>query len=137
VSFDAYLQFFHGGAASGVSRHLIEESFAPRIAEKHSNLLRVRYGPCDECAVFLKPLGDSDELIHFLTIERPCGDERLWQDVLSMLRLGNGVLYFPGGRPMMADIATAEHLPTAMLAALGEPVVVDGPVNILELIRAG
>jgi hypothetical protein len=104
--------------------------------EKHSNFLRVRYGPCDECVVFLNPLGDSDELIHFLTIERPCRDERLWLDVLSILRLGNGVLYFPGGSPVMVDILAAEHLPSAMLASLGEPVLVDGPWDILELIRA-
>lgn len=85
--------------------------------------------------MFLQPLGDGSELVHSLTIERPCGDKQLWLDVISTLRLGNGVLYFPGGKPLIADPSTARHLPDDMLEALGEPSVVEGPKDILDYMK--
>ena len=124
------------GAASGVLRGLVEGVFASNVQEQSSSLLRVRYGSNDDCVVQLQPLSYGSELVHFLTFERPCLDEQLWRDVITTLHLGNGVLYFPGGRPLVTDVSVAQHMPGDMLEALGEPAAIAGPNDIIHHIRS-
>jgi hypothetical protein len=136
MSFEVYVQFFQNGTASGVPRGLVKEVFTANLDEQSTNSLRVQCGPNDECMVQLQPLSDGSELIHFLTIERPCLDEQLWRDVISTLHLGNGVLYFPGGRPLVTDVSVALHIPGDMLDALGEPIAVAEPNDIILHLRS-
>ena len=50
--------------------------------------------------------------------------------------LGNVVLYFPGDSPpLVRGESVAQHLPSEMVEAVGDPVRVSNAAEILEWIR--
>ena len=70
-------------------------------------------------------------------ISRPCADIRLWNALAEILRLGNAVLFFPGGQhPLIAAPSVKQHLPPDMIEALGEPLIISTGAEILKQVRA-
>jgi hypothetical protein len=108
-------------------------------SETESELDRwsVRYGPYDHCEICVSALSSDPNLLEGLTVSRPCGDIRLWNALLEILRLGNVTLYVPGdAAPLVASVGAGTHTPRDMVEATGEPRVVTSSREIMEAIRA-
>jgi hypothetical protein len=61
---------------------------------------------------------------------------RLWEALLTVLRLGPAVLYFPGDAPpLVASFAAGDQLPTDMVEAMGRPWVVMSAEEIVRVIK--
>ncbi len=139
MSFEVYLQSFSEHEPSGMSRSSIREVFAPFIVDDADpNYLKIEYDAMNSCWLHLTPLNGSSDCIHSMSIQRPCGDSRLWESVLRLMNLGNLVFYFPGDSPpLVTDESVAGHLPPDMIDTLGQPVCVESHDQILEYIRTG
>ena len=93
------------------------------------------YDDANSCHVHVT---QRDNSIQALTVDRPCGDGRLWDSIYRVLQLGPWVLYFPSPKPplVMADAVHAEQLPADMRDALGSVRQVRSGKEIQELIRS-
>jgi hypothetical protein len=137
VSFDLYIQSFENGEPAGISRSAIRNAFRGALSEAEQDYWQLTYGPNESCALMLSPLAHLAEQIHNITVAGPCSNHLLWQSIAELLAVGNTVLYFPGGRgPLLLHPAVASHLPEAMLAALGQPIVVGSGADIAHQISA-
>jgi hypothetical protein len=97
---------------------------------------RVRYDDLNSCDVSVTLLASDPTLLASLCVFRPCGDLRLWDALLAVMRLGPVVLYFPGDSPpLVASEAASEQLPADMVEAMGQPRVVRSAQEILEAIK--
>ena len=124
MSFDLYVQSFRNGASWGVSRQRIREVFGSHLTEVQPNYWTLRYDGATFCNLDLTA-HDDETMVEGFSVHRPCGDERLWEALASVLGMGNIVLYFPGGRaPLVASSGVTEHLPPDLIEALGQPLVV-------------
>jgi hypothetical protein len=137
VSFDVYLQVFDNGEASGIPRDRVRDAFgAAFVTDSASGSWRVQYDAQNSCDVYLN-LDAGAGMLQGLSINRPCGDIRLWHALATILSLGNVVLYFPGCKaPLIANVNVRQHLPLDMIEALGEPMVLTSGAEILREIQA-
>jgi hypothetical protein len=137
MSFDIYLQVFDKGEFAGISRDRVRDALGANfIAESAADRWKVQYDAKNHCDVYLS-LDGGGAMLQGLSINRPCGDLRLWDALAAILALGNVVLYFPGCKaPLVANSDARQHLPVDMIAALGEPVIVRSGAEILREIEA-
>jgi hypothetical protein len=137
MSFELFLQCFDRGEPAGIPRVAIRSCFPIREADSELNRWSVRYDDTNSCEVYVDALSSDPDLVAGLMISRPCGDVRLWNALLAIMRLGRVTLYFPGGdEPLIASPETVPHLPPSMVEALGEPRVVTSGQEILDSVLA-
>jgi hypothetical protein len=136
VSFDVYLQVFENRESAGISRDSVRDAFgAVFVSEPELDRWEVQYDAQNTCDVYLSSHGTT--MLEGLSINRPCGDLRLWDALASILALGNVVLYFPGCKaPLIADLNVRQHLPHDMIKALGEPIIAGRGAEILREVHA-
>ncbi len=132
-----FLQVFDQGESAGISCDRVRDAFgAAFVTESEPNRWKVLYDAQNSCDVYLG-LDGSAGTLQGLSINRPCGDLRLWEALAAILALGNVVLYFPGCRaPVIGNLNARQHLPLDMIEALGEPIVAASGAEILREIRA-
>ena len=137
MSFDVFLQVFDQGESAGISCDRVRDAFgAAFVTESEPNRWKVLYDAQNSCDVYLGLDGGAG-MLQGLSINRPCGDLRLWEALASILALGNVVLYFPGCRaPVIGNLNARQHLPLNMIEALGEPIVAASGAEILREIQA-
>jgi len=137
MSFDVYLVSFADHQPSGVPRTLVREAFAEHVRWDNEDLAWTQFTSKDDCSIGLSALKSDPSRISCISINRPLADERLWNSLHQILRLGNVALFFPGGRvPLIADASVADHLPPDMFDSLGAPIVVTSGREIVEQIRS-
>jgi hypothetical protein len=68
-------------------------------------------------------------------VERPCGDARLWEALIAVLRMKQVVMFWPGGPPIVSDESVASKLPKNMTDAIGAAVPVSSAGDLLRLLR--
>jgi hypothetical protein len=88
------------------------------------------------CAIYVRGYPSREDKLGFLTIDRPCGDMRLWESVLAVLRMGHVVLYFPGGPPLVADEAVGAAMPSDEVELMGLPRCVQSAQEIVSIIQS-
>jgi hypothetical protein len=131
MSFEVFVQAFEHGEPAGISIARVKEIFAPFLTEHGPGHWRLHYDDENYCDVRFGPLENDGEILHHLTVFRPCADDRLWEALAAVLKLGNVALYFPGCHaPLVAFESVAQHLPNEMIEALGEPVCVSNGQDI-------
>jgi hypothetical protein len=136
MSFELFMQCFDHGEPAGLPREAIRTLFPVVAAESEPDCWIVRYDDENSCDISVTPLTADETLMESLCVNRPCADERLWDALLSVMRLGAVVLYFPGDAPpLVASEAAGEHLPADMVEAMGPPCVVSSIEEILEIIK--
>jgi hypothetical protein len=137
MSFDLFLQVFDQGELTRISRDRVRDAFgAAFVTESEPDRWKVLYDPQNSCDVYLSVDGSAG-MLQGLSINRPCGDLRLWDALAYILALGNVVLYFPGCRaPVIGNVNSRQHLPLDMIEALGEPIVVRSGAEILREVQA-
>lgn len=113
------------------------ERLFPIIASNsEENRWHVRYDELNSCDIFVQPHLTGPSEIAGLCVMRPCSHPALGDALFDVLKLGNVVLYFPGGsHPLVADESTAEHIPKDMLNSLGRCKLVTAGRQILAKIR--
>ena len=136
MSFAVFLQCFERGEPSGVPRAAIRPLFPVDEADSEPDDWAVRYDDLNSCRVGVTALASDPTLVESLCVYRPCGDPRLWEALLAILRLGPVALYFPGNAPpLVANEAAGDELPADMVRAMGRPRVVQSGQEIVEIIR--
>jgi hypothetical protein len=137
LSFEVYVQGFKRGEPAGVPRSAVRALFPVVEAESEPGYWSIRYDHLNSCHVAVSALPADPALVQSLCVVRPCGDPRLWDALLALLRLGPLTLYSPGeGPPLVASEATGEQLPADMVEALGAPRVVRSGSEILAAIES-
>jgi hypothetical protein len=135
MGFEVYLQCFGESEQRGISRAAIRSLF-PIIEEKsEADYWRIKYDDTNSCNIGVAALPSNKEMLKSLFVDRPCGDLRLWEGLLSVLRMGSVVIFWPGSPPIVADDATAAKLPKAMSDAMGQPRPVRSADELLHLLR--
>jgi hypothetical protein len=137
VSFDLFIRFYDHGAPAGIALEDVRAAFAPYISSSDATHLALEYDVANGSYVHLKPHPNNADATVAIAVNRPCGDMRLWDSLARVLRLGNAVLFFPGGaNPMVGSTDAVPHLPRDMIETLGNPVVVASGKAILALVHA-
>jgi hypothetical protein len=137
MSFQVYLQSFRDGAPAGIPRDAVRTAFGRFIHETEPSFWTARYDAENSCEIAVTMLKGDQQLVHQLCVERPCGDERLWDALAAILKLGTVVLYCPGDAPpLVAAQSVVGHLPQDMVEALGLPVCVQNGKEIARHIEA-
>lgn len=135
MSFDLYISFFEHGEPRGVPITAVRAAFGGFLSEGDGDEWRVDYGGICFSHVYVTS-DDGGQMLSSLSVNRPVKDPRLWVSLLEVLRLGNGVLYYPGGSAgLVGSEATIEHLPEGMADALGGVRCVQQPEEIVEQIE--
>ncbi len=119
MGFEVFVQCFGETQHSGISRDAVRSLFPIVEAESKPDLWRVRYDPENSCLLYVSSLGSTPQRLKSLCVERPCGDLRLWEALLAILRMGSIVIFWPGGPPVVSDDAIAANLPADVTAAFG------------------
>jgi hypothetical protein len=136
MSCDIRLQCFRDGEPAGIPWTALLLLFPVQTAESTPELWRIRYDEDNSCEIALSPLPLNESFIQSLCVHRPCRDDRLWQALFTVLRMGHAILYFSGGaQPLAADESAAAHLPPGMVEALGFPRCIKSGLEIRQVVE--
>jgi hypothetical protein len=136
MGFEIFFQCFAGGQSAGIPRATLRELFPVVEQESDRDHWRIRYGPEDSSTIGVTPDESDAELISAFYIDRPCGAAHLWEAVLSVLRMGSVMLFFPGEGPVLVGSERAvADLPPEVIETMGPPRCVKSTQEILDAIR--
>jgi hypothetical protein len=135
MGFDVFVQCFGASERTGISRAAVRALFPIIAEESKPDYWRVRYDDKESCHIGVIPLPSDKEMLKHLYVERPCRDSRLWEALISVLRMGSVVMFWPGGPPVVSDDGVASNLPKDMTHAIGPARSVSNPEDILRLLR--
>jgi hypothetical protein len=136
LSFEVFVQCFERGEPAGVPRAAVRPLFPVVEGESEPDYWAVRYDDLNSRHIGVRPLASEASLVESLCVHRPCGDARLWDTLLAVLRLGSLVLYYPGNAPpLVASESVWKHLPADMVEAMGPPRTVRSGQEIVEAIQ--
>jgi hypothetical protein len=132
MSFDLFVIFFGETEREGISRERVRKLFP--IVEKESDSSRwsIRYDARNHSEVHP---GNDAVTLKGLSVNRPCGELRLWRASHSILQMGQVFLCWPGGPPVVASDSVAAALPANVKESLGRAHIVKSGEEILELVR--
>ncbi len=135
MGFEVFMECFGETQHSGISRDAVRSLFPVVETESEPDHWRVRYDAKDSCLVCVTPLASDPRRLRSLYVDRPCGDLRLWEALLSILRMGSIVIFWPGGPPVISGDATAANLPADVTAALGPARCVRSAEELLRTVQ--
>jgi hypothetical protein len=135
MSFEVYLQCFGESERSGLSRAAVRSLFPVIEEESESDYWRVRYNNENSCYIGVTAVASDKGMLKSLYVDRPCGDLRLWQGLISVLQMGSVVIFWPGGPPVVADDAVDANLPKDVTDGLGRPISVRSAEELLRLVQ--
>jgi hypothetical protein len=135
VGFEVFMECFGEMQHLGISRQAVRSLFSIVEAESKPDHWRVCYDAKDSCLVCVTPLASDPHRLKSLYVDRPCGDLRLWEALLSILRMGSIVMFWPGGPPVVSDDAIATNLPADVTAALGPAKSVRSAEELLRAVQ--
>jgi hypothetical protein len=133
MGFEVFMECFGETQHRGISRDAVRSLFPIVEAESKPDHWRVRYDVENYCLVCVTPLASDPQKLKSLYVDRPCGDLKLWGALLSILRMGSVVMFWPGGSPVVSGDAIAANLPVDVTAALGPA---KSMLSAEELLRA-
>jgi len=137
MSFELYLFCYEKGQPSGIPEPAVRGLFPILEGKSEPNLWHVYYDSENTCEVAITPASGDPARIESLCIHRPCGDIRLFDSLLAILRMGSVILVFPGLESYLAaSEAVCADIPKEMLESMGQPRLVHSGQEILEVIRS-
>ena len=135
MSFDLFVGSFIDGKPSRFPTEVVRSAFAAFIkqVEPTCYVLQFSNDEHDQSVLFVDTQAHD---VDSFSISRPSGDLRLFEGLLTVLRLRGLVLYLPGDcPPLVGNQETAEHLPPSMIEALGVPHMLTSAANIPQYIK--
>lgn len=120
MSFELFVQFFVDGQPSSVRRDALRALFPVVDGESEPNHWEVRYDERNWCSIDVKAAPGKKGRIEAFAIVRPCTDSRLWRAIVDAMRMGNGVMLFPGNPgAIVATADAAKELPSELVKGMG------------------
>ena len=135
MSFEVYIQCFGRSELTGIPRDAVRILFPVLEAEPKHDRWKIRYDEKNSCHISVDPLPSNAKMLISLCVERPCGHEKLWEALISVLRMGDVVMFWPGGPPVVSGADIASRLPEEFIAGIGPAVAVQRADEILQLLR--
>jgi len=132
MSFDLFVSRFRGGEPALFQLSVLVKTIAPFVVETAPQWFELRFAKNDVCTIFADT---SAEEIDGFNVNRPCADIRLYEALLTVLKVPGLVLVMPGEcPPLIGDAETAGHLPPDIVEALGKPALLQSASEILQRI---
>jgi hypothetical protein len=122
MGFEVFVGWYENGQPARVHFSAVHAAFGGAAAHPEADGFCVRYGPADESYVYATR--GVDGAVDHLMIARPCGADGLWDGIVAVMRLGNGLCYWPPGACAVASLDTVPHVPEDMGKGLGMPQLV-------------
>ena len=135
MGFEVYVQCFGESEGTGISRAAVRSLFPVIPAESQPDFWLVRYDDKNSCHVGVVPIPSDKEKLKSLCVERPCADSRLWDALISILRMGSVVMFWPGSPPVVSGDGVASNLPKEMTNVIGQARSVGSAEEILRLLK--
>lgn len=133
MGFELYLNCFGAAEHTGIPRIALRSLFPIVEEESEPDYWRIRYDSANSCHIGVTAIPSAADMIGSLYVDRPCGHPLLWEALISVLRMGQVVMFWPGGPPVVAGDAT--DLPASTIASLGPPRSVTSAGELLRLVR--
>lgn len=123
---------FVDGNPSGIDEAKVRAAFGSDLRETESpSCWRVTYGSENEgCDIYYDRDEHDSRMISSMMINRPVADMRLWDSLYQIMLLGNVIMFWPDGGPLVANRNVIPHLPPDVIEGLGEPDVIDRASDI-------
>ena len=135
MGFEVYVQCFGESEGTGISRAAVRSLFPVIPAESQPDFWFARYDEKNACHIGVVAIPSDKEMLKSLCVERPCADSRLWEALISILRMGSVVMFWPGGPPVVSDESVASNLPKEMTNVIGQARSVGSAEEILRLLK--
>jgi hypothetical protein len=135
MGFEVYVQCFGESERTGISKAAVRSLFPVVAEESEPDYWRVRYDDKNSCHIGVVSLPSDRGMLKSFYLERPCADPRLWEAVVSVLRMGSVVMFWPGSPPVVSDDRVAASLPEDMTREIGAAKSVSNPEDIFRLLR--
>jgi hypothetical protein len=135
MGFEVYARCFGKSERMGISRAAVRSLFPVIEEESERDHWRVRYDDHNSCDIGVTAVTTDKEMLKSLFVYRPCGDLRLWEALISLLRMGSVVIFWPGGPPVVFDDVVASCLPKDMTDAIGPSRSVCSAEELLRLVQ--
>jgi hypothetical protein len=135
MGFEVYVQCFGESERTGISRTVVRSLFPIIAEESEPDYWRVRYDDKNSCHVGVVALPSDQNMLKSICVERPCADARLWEALISVLRMGSVVMFWPGSPPVVSDDAVASNLPEGMTRVIGPARSICSADDLLRLLH--
>jgi hypothetical protein len=135
VGFEVYVQCFGETEKTGISRTAVRALFPIVAEESQPDYWRVRYDDKNACHIGAIALPSDEKMLKSIVVERPCGESKLWDALISVMKMGSVVMFWPGGPPVVCDGAVASNLPPEMTNVMGAAKPVHSGEEILRLLK--
>jgi hypothetical protein len=132
MSFDVFVQCYGETAKSGLPRERILSMFPISKQDSDRECWVVKYDELNSSDIYVD--AESPGIKHFM-VSHPAEDIRFWGALLAILQMGSVVMFWPGSPPLVAHKSDLEPLPEEMIEALGEPISIERPEQIFELLK--
>src|SRR4051794_20414369 len=96
MSLDVFVDAYNNGAPAGIPSGAVRAIFGRFVTEIDMTCWRLRYDDANFCDLYLEVDPHEPSKISGFMISGPCADERLWDALASVLKLGAVVLHFEG-----------------------------------------
>jgi hypothetical protein len=138
MGFEAFVQCFKDGDFDTIPMDPVRAAFGSFLSEDGPYDWRIYYNELNSCDVMLQLDDKHKKRLRGFTVLRPCADRRFWDAIMSILKMGNLVLYFPAHcSPLVADHEVIKHLPPSLIEGLGTPKCITKGKDIPKHVRAG
>jgi hypothetical protein len=135
MGFEVYVRCFGESERTGISRAAVRSLFPVIEEESEPDHWRVRYDDDNSCNIGVTAVTSEKEMLKFLFIDRPCGNLRLWEALISLLQMGSVVIFWPGGPPVVFDDVVASRLPNVTTDAIGPSRSVSSAEELRRLVQ--
>lgn len=135
MGFEVYVQCFGESERTGISRNAIRALFPVIAEESQPDYWRIRYDDKNACHIGVIAVPSDDKMVKSIVVERPCGDPKLWDALIAVLKMGSVVMFWPGGPPIVTNGNAASNLPQEMTNVMGAARPVSSAEEILHLLQ--
>ena len=135
MGFEVYVQCFGESEKTGISRTAVRALFPVVAEESQPDYWRIRYDDKNACHIGVIAVPSDDKMVKSIVVQRPCGDPKLWDALISVMKMGSVVMFWPGGPPVVTDESVASNLPKEMTNVIGAAKPVHSAEEILRLLR--
>lgn len=133
MSFDLFVSRFRDGEPALFQLSVLAKAIAPFVVDTAPKWLELRFAKDDGCTIFVETTAEE---IDGFNVNRPCADGRLYEALLTVLKVPGLVLVMPAEcPPLIGHAETAGHLPPDIVEALGKPVLLQSASEILQRVR--
>ena len=131
MSFSIYFSAFHDGGSFEFDRSVVENVFAKNIVLRDGRRMHLEYDDGSWSDMYM----EKERIVHGFSVNHPSVNRAFWEAILYLLQRLPAALYWDGKGCVVANPAVSTQLPSEMVKALGEPIVVTRIEQIREAMK--